>query len=57
MRLAPRRDGGDLATWKEDKTLHGIGLESVRAAAEKNQGSFTYRVTGQVFEATVLLSL
>lgn len=33
-----KKKGGELRTTKEDVTSHGIGLASVRRAAEKYQG-------------------
>lgn len=44
-------------TTKNDKLRHGIGLESVRYAVDKNNGSFEYGIHNNCFEAVVTLSL
>ena len=47
----------NMKTWKENKTLHGIGLDSVKLSVEKNQGSFEYNNDGVVFESLVMLPI
>lgn len=42
-------------TEKEDTSLHGIGLQSIQAAAEKYHGGVDWRAEGNVFTLTVML--
>ena len=49
---------GDLpVTTKEDKRSHGYGLKSIRATAEKYDGSVTIRTRENWFELRVLFPL
>lgn len=47
---------GKWQTSKDDKALHGWGLESVRTAAERYDGAVETEYRGQVFCAVVTLS-
>lgn len=47
---------GDLQTSKTDKTLHGWGLQSVRAAAERYDGTIETEYGNHIFCAVVTLS-
>ena len=48
---------GDLKTSKTDKTLHGWGLQSVRTAAERYDGTIETEYSNHTFRAVVTLSL
>ena len=52
----PTEMNGSLQTSKEDKTLHGWGLQSVRAAAERYDGTIETEYNNQIFRAVVTLS-
>lgn len=52
----PTEMNGSLQTSKEDKTLHGWGLQSVRAAAECYDGTIETEYSNQIFRAVVTLS-
>lgn len=52
----PTEMNGSLQTSKEDKTLHGWGLQSVRAAAERYDGTIETEYSNQIFRAVVTLS-
>ena len=47
---------GSWQTTKPDKSLHGWGLRSVRAAAERYEGTLETSFTAGVFQAVVTLS-
>ena len=47
---------GDLKTSKTDKTLHGWGLQSVRTAAERYDGTIETEYSNHTFRAVVTLS-
>ena len=53
---APTEMNGSLQTSKADKTLHGWGLRSVRAAAERYDGTIETEYNNQIFRAVVTLS-
>ena len=53
---APTEMNGSLQTSKADKTLHGWGLQSVRAAAERYDGTIETEYSDQIFRAVVTLS-
>lgn len=53
---APVAKDGGLITTKEDKRLHGWGLKSVRAAAEKYSGCVRTAYADGIFQAVVTLS-
>ena len=53
---APTEMNGSLQTSKADKTLHGWGLQSVRAAAERYDGIIETEYSDQIFCAVVTLS-
>lgn len=42
-------------TLKEDKLLHGIGLESVKYAVEKNNGTMEYSFKEHIFRVNIVL--
>lgn len=44
-------------TTKKDKLKHGIGIDSVQYAVDRNNGSFEYGIHDNYFEAIVTLSL
>lgn len=46
---------GKLRTLKEDKLLHGIGLESVKYAVDKNNGTMEYSFMEHIFRVTIVL--
>lgn len=46
---------GKLHTLKEDKLLHGIGLESVKYAVEKNNGTMEYSFMEHIFRVNIVL--
>lgn len=48
-------DGGKLATTKEDKENHGIGLSSVQKSLEKYNGAIELRHSGNTFYTDVLI--
>ena len=54
-----RDDDGNLVTTKEDRDNHGIGLKSIRHAAERYDGVIRVRQdeSRQLFDLTVLLPL
>ena len=52
----PAEMNGSLQTSKADKTLHGWGLQSVRAAAERYDGTVETEYSNQIFRAVVTLS-
>lgn len=47
---------GDLQTSKADKTLHGWGLQSIRTAAERYDGTIETEYSNHTFRAVVTLS-
>ena len=53
---APAEMNRSLQTSKADKTLHGWGLQSVRAAAERYDGTVETEYSNQIFRAVVTLS-
>lgn len=53
---APAEADGSLQTSKADKTLHGWGLQSVRTAAERYDGTIETAYSAPVFRAVVTLS-
>lgn len=53
---APAVADGDLQTSKTDKTLHGWGIQSVRTAAERYDGTIETEYSGHIFRAVVTLS-
>lgn len=46
---------GKMYTLKEDKLLHGIGLESVKYAVEKNNGTMEYSFMEHIFKVNIVL--
>lgn len=52
----PVRENGELRTTKTDGGLHGWGLRSARAAAEKYEGTLQTGTEGQTFRAVVTIS-
>lgn len=48
---------GKLHTLKEDKLLHGIGLESVKYAVEKNNGTLEFSFMDHKFRVNIVLFL
>ena len=48
---------GKLYTLKEDKMLHGIGMESVKYAVEKNNGTLEYSFMDHIFRVNIVLFL
>ena len=46
---------GRLVTDKEDKTKHGWGMQSVKAALEKYNGTMKYQFSETEFKITVML--
>lgn len=54
--VAPAEMNRSLQTSKADKTLHGWGLQSVRAAAERYDGTVETEYSNQIFRAVVTLS-
>lgn len=53
---APAAADGELQTSKTDKTLHGWGLQSVRTAAERYDGTIETEYGNHTFCAVVILS-
>lgn len=53
---APTETGGSLQTSKADKTLHGLGLQNVRTAAEHYDGTIETEYSNHTFRAVVTLS-
>lgn len=53
---APAETNGNLQTSKADKTLHGWGLQSVRTAAERYDGTIGTEYSNHTFRAVVTLS-
>lgn len=53
---APAETDGDLQTSKIDKTLHGWGLQSVRTAAERYDGTIETEYSNHTFRVVVTLS-
>lgn len=53
---APAAADGELQTSKTDKTLHGWGLQSVRTAAERYDGTIETEYSNHTFCAVVILS-
>ena len=53
---APVREDGELKTTKTEGGLHGWGLKSAQAAAEKYDGMVQAGVSGEVFRAVATLS-
>ncbi len=53
---APVEMNGSLQTSKADKTLHGWGLQSVRSAVERYDGTIETEYSSQIFRAVVTLS-
>ncbi len=51
------KDRDALTLKKENKLLHGIGLESVKMSVERNQGTFEYTDDGEIFESFVMLPI
>ncbi|MCI8598574.1 MAG: sensor histidine kinase [Lachnospiraceae bacterium] len=49
------QDGLPVTTKKEDTSMHGIGLSSVRREAEKYMGELELKIKQEEFSATVLL--
>lgn len=56
FKVLPVEEGGGLKTTKEEKGLHGWGLKSARAAAEKYDGMVQTSYTESTFRAVVTLS-
>ncbi|MBP5264263.1 MAG: GHKL domain-containing protein, partial [Lachnospiraceae bacterium] len=54
---APVTEGGTLRTTKTEGGLHGFGVKSARAAAEKYDGTLQTSFEGNVFRAVATLSL
>jgi sensor histidine kinase YesM len=54
---APMTEGGTLRTTKTEGGLHGFGVKSARAAAEKYDGTLQTSFEGNVFRAVATLSL
>ena len=52
----PVEENGNLRTSKADKSLHGWGLKSVQAVAERYDGTVTVDSQAGVFQAVVTLS-
>lgn len=48
---------GKLYTLKEDKMLHGIGMESVKYSVEKNNGTLEYSFKDHIFRVNIVLFL
>lgn len=55
-RAAPPLENGGLQTSKQDKALHGWGIKSARAAAERYDGVVNCSCKNRVFQAVVTLS-
>ena len=53
---SPVQEGGELKTTKTGGGLHGWGLKSAQAAAEKYDGMVQAGVSGEVFRAVATLS-
>lgn len=53
---APAETNGNLQTSKADKALHGWGLQSVRTAAERYDGTIETEYNNHTFRAVVTLS-
>ncbi len=49
-------ENGNLGTTKTDKTLHGIGLTTIREAAEKYNGYVSVVEDGMTFQLAILFS-
>lgn len=54
--VPPIKENGSLKTAKEESALHGWGLKSAQAAAEKYDGMVQTSYTGTTFRAVVTLS-
>ena len=55
-KVTPAVADGDLQTSKTDKTLHGWGLQSVRTAAERYDGTIETEHSDHMFYTVVTLS-
>lgn len=53
---APVVEGGTLKTQKQDSSIHGWGLKSIRAAAELYDGTVETEYEGGVFRTIVMLA-
>ena len=55
----PVEDAGKFITWKQEKRLHGIGLQSVRRTVKKYDGRIEFYCTQnpQIFRALISFSL
>ncbi len=51
----PIKNGDRLLTTKDDKKIHGYGVDSMKRVAECYQGYVQYRVENQVFVLTIYL--
>lgn len=56
LAASPVQEGGELKTTKTGGGLHGWGLKSAQAAAEKYDGMVQAGVSGEVFRAVATLS-
>ena len=56
LAASPVQEGGELKTTKTGGGLHGWGLKSAQAAAEKYDGMVQAGVSGEVFRAVAILS-
>jgi ribosomal protein L7/L12 len=54
--VAPVQKGGELQTIKTEKGIHGWGLKSARAAAEKYDGMVKTSIEGNIFSVVATLS-
>ena len=52
-----KRNGGELATTKENEGEHGFGLKSIRSIAERYGGMVDVKTEGGVFLLTVMIPL
>ena len=52
---AVRSDTQRIGSTKEDRSLHGCGMDIIREIAEKYGGSFTWKSDNDRFIATVLM--
>ncbi|MCR5202037.1 MAG: GHKL domain-containing protein [Lachnospiraceae bacterium] len=48
---------GEITTKKEDKTFHGIGLKSVRAAVNNHNGTMNVDFDNKEFRVNIMLYL
>ncbi len=51
------RDGSRFITSKDNKALHGYGIENIRRLTEENGGNSSFTVNGNVFSAEITLPL